>query len=473
MISLDSLKQILKQNYPEADLAPVDKAYALAAERLAGVKRGSMDYFNHPVETALIVAQMKLGPETVIAALLHDLPARAGYSLADVGRDFGSEIGATIKSLEDLGGIERRYRGTDKYVESAKKMFMAVAKDFRVLLIKFAERLNNLQHLETFSPARQRILVEATEKIFVPIAGILGIWHLRWQMEDICFKFREPELYQKIYHKIEKGYHHRRQAIVSQVSKQILKRAKTYGINCQLSARFKHISSIRRKMEEKKVRFNEIYDVFAVRVVTDKIENCYLLLGVIHGLWRPVPRRVKDYIAAPKPNSYQSLHTTVFSSDGHPMEFQIRTEEMHDEAQYGVAAHWYYKRSFGGKKIPEWIKDVMAARKIYESSNRLAEKINLNVLTDDIFCYTPKGDIVELPRGATPIDFAYAVHSELGHYCRGAIINDLVAPLETTLKNNDVVEIIKGEKRQPLKKYLKLVKTEKAKDSIRIFYRDL
>lgn len=469
-MSLNLLKQIVKTNHPQKESDIVERAYFTAEKYLKGARRGSMNYLDHPVETALTLARMKLGPDTIAAALIHDLPHRSPYSLEDMERDFGKEISFMISSLDNLRGIEKRYKGTKKYIESAKRMIMAVAEDFRVLLIKFAERLNNLQHLETFSQIQQKRMIEMTEKVYIPLTGILGLWDLRWHMEDICFKYRKPEFYEKIQSKIEKGLYKKRQTIVNEIRKKVLKKAQSYNIHCEIDSRFKHVAGVYRKMQEKKVRFNDVYDVFAVRVVVDKIEDCYLMLGIVHSFWRPVPRRVKDYIAAPKPNGYQSLHTTVFSDDGSPMEFQIRTGEMHDEARYGVAAHWYYKRSYGGEDIPGWIQKVIEARKIYESHGTKVEKINLDVLTDNIFCYTPKGDIIELPRGSTAVDFAYEVHTELGNSTGSVIINDLERPLNSILKNNDVVEIVKKKIKHPLKNWLKFVKTEKAREKITKFY---
>lgn len=471
-MSLNLLKQIVKTNFPKADIDPIERAYFVAEKKLKGVKRDKMDYFDHLCETALIIARMKLNPETVTAALLHDLPHRTDYSILEITKDFGEGVGLLISSLDYLRSIDRRYKGTERYVESAKRMFVAVAKDFRVLLIKFAERLNNLQHLETFDPAQQKIMVDMTEKVYVPLLGVLGVWRLRWQMEDICFKYHQPQIYQKIYSQIEKGLSVHREEIVADVNRQITRQAKQYKIKCLVDTRFKHVAGVYRKMQEKKMKFNKIYDVFAVRIVTDTWENCYLLLGVVHSLWRPVPRRVKDYIAAPKPNSYQSLHTTVFSHDGYPMEFQIRTQQMHDQAQYGVAAHWYYKHPELAEVPPAWIKEMFGISKHYESASQKNQRLVLESLADTIFCYTPKGDIMELPRGSTPIDFAYAVGLNLGHHCLGAAINDLERPLGTELTNNDVIEIITSESAKPLKSWLKLVKTAKAEKEINKWFEE-
>ncbi|MFA5358857.1 MAG: HD domain-containing protein [Patescibacteria group bacterium] len=471
-MSLPLLKQIVKSNYPNVDIKPLEQSYYLAAKKLKGQKRGNMIYFDHPVETAMTVAKMKMGIDVVTAALLHDLPRHSDYTLENIENDYGKKVATIIKSDLDLCGVESRFRGTERYVESAKRMFFGVTHDFQSILVKFAEHLNNLDHLDTFPESQQKRMVEIAEKIYIPLASMLGIWRLRWRMEDMCFKYRQPLIYQKIQKKIEKGLYRKRQQIVDQVRKKVLAQAKKYQVKCRIDSRFKHVASIYRKMKEKNKRFNEIYDVFAVRVITDKLENCYLLMGVIHNLWKPVPRRVKDYIASPKPNGYQSLHTTVFSEDGNPIEFQIRTKEMHDEAQYGLAAHWYYKHSYGDTKIPHWIKEVLAKRKIIDDDNKkvFLDELSIDSLTDHIFCYTPSGDIIEMPRGATPVDFAYAVHTDLGHHGKSAVVNDIDRPLDVVLKNNDVVEIIKKMQKHPLKIWLKFVKTTKAKEAIKSYH---
>jgi len=472
-MSLNLLKQIVKSNYPKGgqeDMKLIEKAYVTAERELKGIKRGTMNYFDHPVEAALTIAKMKMGAVMVAATLLHSLNPRISYPLEKIEANFGSEVADILRHFINLGGIEERYKETDKYIESARRMVVAVASDFRVLLIKFADRLSNLQHLDTFTLAQQKNMVEVTEKIYVPLSSIFGIWRLRWQMEDICFKYRNPGEYRKIQRKIEKGLYRKRQEIVYHVRRSIFKKAKKSNIKCEIFDRFKHVASVYRKMQERKKKFNEIYDVFAVRVVTDTVDNCYLLLGIIHSFWRPVPRRVKDYIAAPKPNGYQSLHTTVFNEDGYPMEFQICTSKMYDEARYGLAAHFYYKNVYDKKRMPQWIEGILTARRKHEESYKLDEEFNFNVLTDTIFCYTPKGDIMELPKGSTPVDFAYLVHTELGHRAKSAIVNDMSVSLNTVLKNNDIVEIVKKTKRHPIKNWLKFIKTDKARRCIDRFY---
>ncbi|MBI5622110.1 bifunctional (p)ppGpp synthetase/guanosine-3',5'-bis(diphosphate) 3'-pyrophosphohydrolase [Candidatus Falkowbacteria bacterium] len=472
-MAIHLLKQIIKSNYPHvpnADLALLERAYFTAQRKLKGVKRSYLDYFDHQEGSALIIAKMKLDAEVVAATLLHDLPYRAHYAIDDIRRDFGGGIADMLTALDDLRDVEAHYKGTEQYIEHARKMFMAIGHDFRVLLIKFAERLDNLRALDSFPKMHQKRIVEMTEKIYIPLLGILGIWQMRCQMDDICFAYRYPQKYAKLKAKIDKALYKRHEQIVTETVRRVLAAAKQYHIKCMVTNRFKHIASIYRKMQEQQVHFNELYDVFALRVMVDTVDDCYLMLGVIHGLWVPVPRRIKDYISSPKPNGYQSLHTTVFTDDGNYMEFQIRTKKMDDESKYGLAAHWYYKGDYSNRRVPEWVAEALKARLIYEQSGTQIESINFDALTDNIFCYTPRGDIIELPRGSTPVDFAYTVHSDLGHYCRQALINDIERPLNTRLRNNDVVEIIKKRQKRPFKKWLQFVKTAKARETIHRFY---
>jgi len=468
---LSEIKQIVKENHPRASQAVIDDAYQLMATKFACIKRGDLEYVIHPPETALTVARLKLDPFTVAVALLHDLPYRGGMDMAELTSRFGEQVSTLLQTLQDLRGIERRFSGEKRYLESARRMFIAVAKDFRSLLIKFAERLSNMQHLDTFPAEKQQRMVDVTEAIYIPLAGMLGIWHLRWQLEDACFFYRQPVIAGRIKKKVCKAKQRISDDIVSDVQRQTLQRARQLNIPCQVQYRLKHTASIYRKLQEKKVRFHELYDIFALRLVTDTPDNCYRLLGVVHSLWRPVPQRVKDYIAQPKPNGYQSLHTTVFHGGHHAMEFQIRTQDMHDDATYGVSAHWHYKKTGNSNQRAQeqWIERLMAMRKAFEQSSQQGQ-LPIDALTNTIFCYTPKGDIIELPERSTIVDFAYAVHTELGHACRGALVNGVNQPVQTRLRSNDVVEIIKGEQAHPRKAWLAFAQTDRARHEIKRFF---
>ncbi len=469
----EQLISFVVKNYPGIDLGLLDKAFKIVNEKLRGQKRGDLDYVDHPIQTALLIAEMKLDIASVITALLHDLPAHSDYGLADVKRDFGAEVHHLMEGLENLSQIDERYQGSERYVANAQRMFVALAKDFRVLLIKFSERLNNLQHLETFPGARQRKMIETTERVYIPLAGILGIWQIRSKMEDICFAYRQPLMHQKIERKIAKGVGtSEQQKQMKKFQTQVEKSLHQAGLDCVVSSRIKNISAIYHKMLDKQKRFHEIYDVFAIRVVVPTISDCYLALGLIHQLWQPVKERIKDYIAQPKPNGYQSLHTTVVNSDGYPMEFQIRTQEMHDVAQYGLAAHWYYKRLITkGQPLQSWISQLVKLRQDYENAGQLPDDPVLDLLADRIFVYSPKGDIIELPRGSTPLDFAYAIHTDVGHHAIRAVVNGQPQKLVYKLHNNDVIEIITDRRKKPAKSWLRFIKTPQARNALKKFFR--
>ncbi|MFA5076329.1 MAG: HD domain-containing protein [Patescibacteria group bacterium] len=458
------ITQIVKSNYPQADIRLIEKAYSTASRYLRGQKRGNLNYIDHPVGTALTLARMKMDQVVVVAALLHDLPRHSEYGVEDIGRDFGPDVGKIMVNLNAISHIDSRFRGTDRYLESARRMFIAVAKDYRVILIKLAERLNNLEHLDSFPVEKQKRYIEMSEKLYIPLASLLGLWRLRADMEDICFKYRHPQEYQKIKDKLDKGLRSLGDQIVEQVRQKISKLAKKQGLAFEISTRFKHIRGIHKKMQEKNKGFNEIYDAFAVRIIVSTVWDCYSMLGIIHSLWRPKPRRVKDYIAAPKPNGYRSLHTTVFSDEGYPMEFQVRTQEMQDEARYGLAAQYFYKHPHLNEDISHWIGEILNTRKQHEEND--VKDFTFDLLSNRIFVYTPKGDVIELAEGATPLDFAYMIHTDVGNHCVSVLVNDIKRPFDYQLRNNDVVEIITRSTKKPAKSWLRSVRTRYARQQI-------
>ncbi|MFH1583101.1 MAG: TGS domain-containing protein, partial [Candidatus Falkowbacteria bacterium] len=351
-------------------------------------------------------------------------------------------------------------------------MFLAMAQNLRVILIKFADRLHNLRTLESLPLEKRQRIARETLEIYAPIAGLLGVWRLKWQMEDICFKYLYPEEYKKLAYKyeVEKKLEHNQ--YIQKTKNMLGAKLKEAKIPFQISSRFKHLYSIYLKLQKKDRKFDEIYDVFALRIVVPNIADCYKTLGIIHSLWRPNPGRFKDYIAVPKPNGYQALHTTVYGPEGKSTEFQIRTKEMDDGAKYGIAAHWSYKIDGGrindSKKQPAWVKEVLNIQKETEDTSDFIKQIKFDVFHDRIFVFTPKGDIFDLPEGATPIDFAYYVHSDIGNQAVGAMVNDKMATLDMELKNGDLVEIITEKKRKgPNRDWLKFVKTATARSKIK------
>lgn len=471
MSSFKELAKIIKKNQPEADLDLVRLAYDFAQKAHEGQNRFSGEpYFNHTLATAKILAENKADIPTIVAGLLHDIPENTATPFGEIEKNFGKEVSNLVQGTTKLGKIQ--YRGMDRYVENLKKMFLSAASDSRVFLIKFADRLHNLWTLEALPPPKRLRIAQETLKIYAPIAGLLGMWRLRWQLEDECFRYIDPENYNKIkkYYEIEQKYE--REQYIEKIKQIILTEAKKQSIKCEVNGRFKHIYSIFRKMQERGKQFNEIYDVFALRIIVESVSDCYKMLGIIHNLWRPKKDRFKDYIAVPKPNGYRSLQTTVFGPEGKLTEFQIRTREMNEEALYGIAAHWRYKEinlaEFKTKS--EWINDILELQKQYKDTNEYIKNFKFDILDDRIFVFTPKGEVIDLPKDATPIDFAYHVHTEIGNKCAGAIVNDKMTPLDAKLKSGDVIQIITEKNRPgPNLDWLKFAKTNLARSRIRHF----
>ena len=446
----------------------IQLAFEFAQKAHADQKRKNGEpYIQHSLHTAFILTQIKAELETVVAGLLHDIPEDTEYTLADIEKNFGEEVADLVEGITKLSKI--KYRGIERYSESLRKMFLAMAKDLRVILIKFADRLHNLRTLESLPLEKRLRIAKETLEIYAPIAGLLGVFRLKWQLEDICFKHLYPEEYKKLEYKyeVEKKYEHNQYI---QKTKNILgAKLKEAKIPFQITSRFKHLYGIYLKMQKKDRKFAEIYDVFAMRVVVPSIADCYKTLGIIHSLWRPNPSRFKDYIAVPKPNGYRALHTTVYGLESKSCEFQIRTKEMDEQAKFGIAAHWYYKAK-GSVSInqPGWVKEVLKIQKDTEDTLDFIKQIKFDVFHDRIFVFTPKGDVFDLPKGSTPIDFAYYVHSDIGNQAVGAMVNDKIATLDQGLKNGDLVEIIREKKRKgPSRDWLKIVKTATARNKIK------
>jgi GTP pyrophosphokinase len=470
-MTIDQIINKVKENNPGVEATVLKKAYDFAFKAHGQQKRETGEpYIQHSLHTAFVLAQIKTDLETVIAGLLHDIPEDTAYSLSDIEKMFGSEVANLVEGVTKLSKI--KYRGEERYGESLRKMMLAMAQDIRVILIKFADRLHNLRTLEALPEHKRQRIARETLEIFAPIAGLLGIWRLKWQLEDICFKYLYPEDYKAMEYKYEVEKKVERNMYIQKIKNILGQRLKEENIGYKIEGRFKHLYSIYQKMQQKDRKFDEIYDVFALRVIVPDISDCYKALGIIHSLWKPKPSRFKDYIAVPKPNGYRSLHTTVFGPDNKATEFQIRTIEMHEEALYGIAAHWHYKQKRGsdGEKVktPRWINDILTIQRQTEDTEDFIKKIKFDVFRDRIFVFTPKGDVFDLPENATPVDFAYAVHTEIGHKAIGALVNDKMATLDQPLNNGDLVEIIIDKKRKgPNRDWLKFVKTNRARDKIR------
>lgn len=467
-----TIERIIKKfsdNNPGVDTDILERAFIFADSAHSGqLRKNGEPYIQHPLHTAYILAEIRADLPTVVAGILHDVPEDTERTLEEVEMEFGSEIASLVEGVTKLSKI--KYRGIERYRENLKKMFLAMTNDLRVIFIKFCDRLNNLRTLESLPPEKKRRIAEETLEIYAPIAGLLGIGRLKWQMEDLCFKYLYPEKFNELEYEYEVEKKVERQRFFQKVKGILTPRLEEAKVEYEIEERFKHLYSIYKKMQEKDRKFNEIYDVFALRLIVPTIDDCYKVLGIIHTLWKPKSNRFKDYIAVPKPNGYRSLHTTIFGPEGKPTEFQIRTKEMHEESIYGIAAHWYYKskHNHNGYQQPKWVNEIIDIQKEITSTSEFVKDIKMDIFRDRIFVFSPKGDVFELPEKSTPIDFAYAVHGNIGNKAAGVIINDKLGKLDQELKNGDLVEIIVEKNRlQPNKDWLKFVKTKRARDQIK------
>lgn len=464
-MTIEQIIHNMKENDPTADTSLLQKAYDFAITAHGDQKRKTGEpYIIHPLHTAFILTQIKADLPTVIAGLLHDVPEDTASTIEDVEANFGAEVASLVAGVTKLKKI--KYRGVERYRESLRKMFLSMAQDLRVILIKFADRLHNLRTLEGVEQKKRVSKARETLEIYAPIAGLLGVWRLKWQMEDLCFKYLYPEEYKAIEYKYEIERKVELNQYIQKLKIILSAELDKAGIKYTIEGRFKHLYSIWKKMSDKHRQFNEIYDVFALRVIVDNIADCYKAMGVIHYLWKPNYNRFKDFIAVPKPNGYRSLHTTVFGPGGKSTEFQIRTKEMHDEALYGVSAHLYYKEK--NKKPMRWIQEILDLQREIKDTGEFISQAKINVFQNRIFVFTPKGDVYDLPADATPVDFAYAVHTEIGNKCTAALVNNQMAGLDQKLENGDLIEIILDKNRKgPNSDWLKFVTTKKAKDKIK------
>ncbi|MFA5753748.1 MAG: RelA/SpoT family protein [Patescibacteria group bacterium] len=468
-MTIDRIIKRFAENNPGDDTTILQQAFDFASLAHGDqLRKNGEPYIQHPLHTAYMLAEMKADLATVAAGLLHDVPEDTNHGLGEIKDNFGPEIAHLVKGITKLGKI--KYRGIERYRENLKKMFLAMASDLRVIFIKFCDRLNNLKTLDSLPPEKQKRIAQETLEIYVPIAGLLGIARLKWQMEDICFKYLYPEQFHDLEYKYEVEKKVERNRFFQKVKDVLTPKLEEAGLKYTIEVRFKHLYSIYRKMQEKDRKFDEIYDVFALRLIVPTIDDCYKTLGVIHTIWKPKPNRFKDYIAVPKPNGYRSLHTTIFGPEGKATEFQIRTPEMHEESIYGLAAHWHYKARQGNSnyQAPAWVKEIVEIQKEVTNTNEFVKKIKLDIFRDRIFVFSPQGDVFELPEKATPIDFAYAVHTNIGNKASGVLINEKLGRLDQELKNGDLVEIIIEKKRlHPNNDWLKFVKTKRAHDRIK------
>lgn len=473
-MTINRIIEVIKKNNPEADLDLVLLAYEFAAEAHLGQKRTSgEEYIQHPLEVAYTLATYKMDLATIMAGLMHDVPEETEKTLAEIEKNFGLEVARLVEGITKLGKI--KYRGLERYAENLRKMFMAIAEDVRVVFIKFADRIHNLKTLYALPPVKQQRIARESLEIYAPIANRLGMEETKCELEDLSFPYVYPDEYKWVMEISRKRYQEQTR-FIERVIKIIKKELESYGNFkfLKIEGRTKHYYSLYQKIIKKDMDINKVYDLVALRIIVSGVDDCYRVLGYIHKLWAPLPGRIKDYISQPKPNGYQSLHTTVFGPDGKITEFQIRTQKMHEEAEYGVAAHWLYKENklqenlkISQEKL-KWIKELVNEQKDNKTVKKYLKTLKLDFFKNRIFVFTPKGDVIDLPEGATPVDFAYHIHSDIGDKCAGVRINDKIATLQTPLKNSDIVEIIIDKNRKgPSESWLSFVQTHAAKDKIR------
>ncbi|MDP2600295.1 MAG: bifunctional (p)ppGpp synthetase/guanosine-3',5'-bis(diphosphate) 3'-pyrophosphohydrolase [Deltaproteobacteria bacterium] len=473
MLRLDDLLEAVAAYNPDADFDLIKKAYVFAAKAHEGQKRRSGEPFlTHPLAAALLLAKMRLDVASIVAALLHDTVEDTGVTLEEVERLFGNEIRQLVDGVTKLGKIKFT-TSEERQAENFRKMIMAMAQDIRVILIKLADRVHNMRTLDSMSETKQAEIAQESMDIYAPIANRLGIQEFKVEMEDLALKFLKPEFYRMIDEQVSERKEKREKYITS-VKEMMTRAMRENSVPCEVTGRLKHYFSIHRKMESQNIPFDEVHDLIAFRILVDTLPQCYEALGIIHSLWRPIPGRFKDYIAMPKANNYQSLHTTVIGPEGERVEFQIRTREMHEIAEHGIAAHWKYKEGkLAGETKDEmkfrWIRRLLEWQSELKDPAEFLDTVKLDLFADDVYVFTPKGELKELPRGSTPIDFAYAVHTEVGNACVGARVNGKIVPLSYKLHSGDSVEILTRKDMRPNRDWLQFVKTSKAKAKVRQF----
>jgi GTP pyrophosphokinase len=474
--SFELLLRTVRGYNAKADLRKIQQAYAFAEVHHEGQKRLSgEDFVEHPIAVATILADLGLDTTTLVAALLHDTVEDTEVTLDELEELFGAEVARIVDGLTKLMHIEFRSREQEQ-AENVRKMIVAMAGDIRVLLIKLADRLHNMRTLAALPPARQRATATETLEIFAPLAHRLGVQQIKWELEDLAFKTLHPGPYREIASLVE-ARRAERQAYVEGVLKAARNRLREAGVKAEVEGRPKHLYSIYEKMVVGGKEFNEIFDLAAIRILVDSIRDSYGALGAIHSLWKPVPGRFKDYIAMPKSNMYQSLHTTVVGPEGRPIEVQIRTHEMHRTAEYGIAAHWRYKEGQGGKRAKDaadlaWLGQMMEWLKDMADPREFMEGLKIDLYRGQVFVFTPKGDVINLPAGATPVDFAYAIHTEVGHRTIGAKVSGRLVPLDYELRTGDAVEILtsRAQGEGPSQDWLQFVVTPRARNKIRQWF---
>lgn len=473
--TLEDLLSRIKSYFPNADLQAVEKAYYFSEKAHEGqIRRSGEPYISHPLSVAGILADLHLDIDTVITGLLHDTVEDTHATLDQIKKEFGESVAYLVDGVTKISQMKFK-NNHEKQGENIRKMIVAMGKDVRVVLIKLADRLHNMRTLNFMPFEKQERIALETLEIYCPLAGRMGISSLKIELEDLCFRYYRPDMYYELVQKVKKteGEQNR---YIDEVKHLITKEFSKAHFKFEIFGRSKHLWSIYRKMQSRSIDYEQVYDVLAFRVILESVGDCYAALGYVHSLWKPIPGRFKDFIAMPKANNYQSLHTTVIGPGGERIEIQIRTREMHLIAERGIAAHWKYKErgkiSDEGLQQANWLRDLVGWHQQMRNADEFLETVKTDLFESEIYVFTPNGDVREFPEGATPVDFAYAVHTELGNQCVGARINGKMVPLKYAMQNGDTVEIITSKTQQPSKDWLKFAVTNKAKSKIRQFVKE-
>ncbi|HKJ28588.1 MAG: bifunctional (p)ppGpp synthetase/guanosine-3',5'-bis(diphosphate) 3'-pyrophosphohydrolase [Desulfuromonadales bacterium] len=475
MIRIDDILEAIRSYHADADLDAVRKAYVYSAKVHQGQTRLSGDsYMTHLMEVASILTRLHMDVPTIMTGLLHDTIEDTLSTEAELREVFGDEVTEMVDGVTKISKITFK-TSEERQAENFRKMLLAMARDIRVILVKLADRLHNMRTLSHQPEERRLKIAQETADIYAPLANRLGISWVKSELEDLSLRYLEPETYKTLSKKLSQ-HRRERDKYVATVKKKLEDILKEHDIDGQVQGRLKHICSIHKKIVKQKIEFEQIHDLIAFRIIVPTVRDCYAMLGVIHSSWKPVPGRFKDFIAMPKANMYQSLHTTVFGPSGQRMEVQMRTAEMHSVAEEGIAAHWKYKEGKSAAHADEgrfsWLRQMLEWQKELKDSSEFMSSVKVDLFPEEVYVFTPDGDVKELPKQSTPIDFAYSVHSDVGHRCNGAKVNGRLVPLRTELKNGDIVDIITSTNQTPSKDWLKFVKTSKAKNRIRHWVKD-
>lgn len=465
-MTIRQLIETIEKYQPKADTTLVELAYNYAEAAHKGQKRATGDdYIQHSLQTARTLAELRLPIPIIVAGILHDVPEDTTRTLDDIKKEFGADIAGMVEGITKLSHI--KYRGVDRYIENLRKMFVAMAEDIRVIIIKFADRLHNLKTLYALPANKQKRIALETLEIYSAIANRLGIGELQAKLEDAAFKYAYPEEYLLIDQLVKKNFPQKKKNLNNMIRKLKNKMDKEGIKYYDVYGRTKHYYSFYRKYLKYNKNIDQIYDLVAMRIIVDSVADCYAVLGLVHGLWKPIRGRIKDFIAQPKPNGYQSLHSAVFGDEQDIVEIQIRTREMHEQAEYGIAAHWGYKENKQQTAELTWVRELATWLKDMKDDKKFIEGAKIDVFQNRIFVFTPNGDVIDLPDGATPIDFAYHIHTDIGDKCTGAMVNNELVALDHRLKNGDVVQITADKNRKgPSSEWLKFVKTRTARQHI-------